>query len=215
MFYVEIMVDGNRALDAKIHHIDNHNSAAASGQPTVQNCPEMVECLNKADFATFVKHLEGLMSIYALKKTDVAEKSRCWNTLSIVESDMELMYHSYNHSSGAGVANTDPYQMIHCSPLGLVKPRVGGLPMRITFFMTPSEMLMLQQQINSRQAAGESFAQLLDSGDSSFGLSVTVALEACHTPNMLPATSLINRANMGRIPLGPTNSIQLCARSVR
>ena len=36
MFYVEIVVDGNRAMDAKIHHIDNQNPANGHSQPTVQ-----------------------------------------------------------------------------------------------------------------------------------------------------------------------------------
>ena len=36
MFYVEIVVsDGNRAVDAKVHHIDG-SQTSQSGQPSVQ-----------------------------------------------------------------------------------------------------------------------------------------------------------------------------------
>ena len=100
--------------------------------------------------------------------------------------------------------------------MGLVTSRVGGLPMRITYFLTPSEMLLLQQQMTASNRSGESLAQLLanNSCDSegSLGLSVTLALEACQSPNLLPASNLLNRSNLARIPLGPANSIQLCAR---
>ena len=54
--------------------------------------------MNRADFKTFVKHLDGLQAIYdALKKTSAAaEKSRCWNTLSVVERDLETLHAGFN-----------------------------------------------------------------------------------------------------------------------
>ena len=201
MFYVEIVVsDGNRAVDAKVHHIDG-SQTSQSGQPSVQDCPEMVDCLNRADFKTFVKHLDGLQAIYdALKKTSAAaEKSRCWNTLSVVERDLETLHAGFN----AGVDTRDPYRLVHCSALGLVRPRVGGLPLRITYFLTPSQLLLLRQQ----QSGGVSLTQMLTNNNGEKedqGLSATVALEACQSPNLLPASSLVNRSNLtSRVPLSP------------
>ena len=122
-----------------------------------------------------------------------------------------LLNHRYKLS---GIDTCDPYRLVHCSALGLVRPRVGGLPLRITYFLTPSQLLLLRQQ----QSGGISLTQMLtnnNEGKEDLGLSATVALEACQSPNLLPASSLVNRSNLtSRVPLSPSNSVQLCARFV-
>ena len=100
-----------------------------------------------------------------------------------------MLNHCYELS---GVDTRDPYRLVHCSALGLVRPRVGGLPLRITYFLTPSQLLLLRQQ----QSGGVSLTQMLTNNNGEkedLGLSATVALEACQSPNLLPASSLVNR----------------------
>jgi hypothetical protein len=43
----------------------------------VRPAPQIVDCLNNQEFETFVKHVEGLVSVYSLNCTPV-EKSRAW-----------------------------------------------------------------------------------------------------------------------------------------
>ena len=65
-----------------------------------------------------------------------------------MERDLEALYLSYRNfggGGGGGGLSEDPMQFVLCTPLGLVKPRAGGLPMRLTYFMTPSEMLQLEK----------------------------------------------------------------------
>ena len=85
-FYVEINIDGGsgRIVEAKVHHIDSNNQTNSAPK----NCPEIINCLTKGDFAKFVDHLEGLMSIYDMPNASAQDKTRGWNSLSVLESDL-------------------------------------------------------------------------------------------------------------------------------
>ena len=89
------------------------------------------------DFATFVSHLEGLVSIYSLGSQAVAaDKSRAWNALTFVERDIDKAY-----SSQVAAPSLSPVDLIHSTPLGMVEPRRGGLPMRIRYFLPPHHLI--------------------------------------------------------------------------
>ena len=60
----------------------------------------MIQCLNSGDFGRFIKHLEGLMLVYDLKGNhaiSAPQKSMAWNSLSILERDLEMVYNSYRY----------------------------------------------------------------------------------------------------------------------
>ena len=63
-----------------------------------QSCVQIIECLNKGDFGRFIQHLQGLMMIYDLKGSQIIpapQKSMAWNSLSVLERDLEMVYASY------------------------------------------------------------------------------------------------------------------------
>jgi hypothetical protein len=87
-FFFEINIEGStgRVAEAKVHHIDANQSSQQTSLP--KNCPEIIECLTKGDFNQFVDHLEGLMTIYDMPSASPKDKTRGWNALSILESDL-------------------------------------------------------------------------------------------------------------------------------
>lgn len=87
-FYVEIYIEGTtgRVVEAKVHHIDSNHPNQQTNPP--KNCPEIIDCLTKGDFAMFVDHLEGLMAIYDMPNASAQDKTRGWNALSILEHDL-------------------------------------------------------------------------------------------------------------------------------
>lgn len=93
MFYVEINIDSaGNVNEAKIHHIDTTQS---NQPPITQNCPEIIDCLSNGDFAKFIAHLNGLVSIYNLSPATAPEKSKAWNALSCLEQDLEMIFAGY------------------------------------------------------------------------------------------------------------------------
>ena len=120
-----------------------------------------------------------------------------------MERDLEAMSHNYRRFSES---LQEPLQFVQSSQLGLVKPRSGGLPMRITYFMTPSEILSLGTETQTLEQIANR------ENDHETGLSVTLALEASHSPNLVPITSMVTRSNV--VPLSSANSKCLNARFV-
>ena len=89
-FYVEINIEGastsGKIVEAKVHHIDSNNPNQQTTTP--KNCPEIIACLTNGDFNKFIDHLEGLMAIYDIPNASAQDKSRGWQSLSILESDL-------------------------------------------------------------------------------------------------------------------------------
>ena len=132
-FYVEINIEGStgRVAEAKVHHIDsNHPNQQAS---TPKNCPEIIQCLTKGDFNKFIDHLEGLMSIYDIPNCSAQDKTRGWNALALCEADLLRLDQNYG--------NEDICTRINHGNLGLVQARAGGLPLKMTYFISPSDKL--------------------------------------------------------------------------
>ncbi len=102
----------------------------------MQNCPEIIACLTAGDFATFIRHLEGLVSVYALgPQASAPDKSRAFNALSCAERDLEKYFNTYKESTASAA------ELVHSTPLGLVEPRRGGLPMRMRYFLPPCHLI--------------------------------------------------------------------------
>ncbi len=203
MFYVEINIDGStgRVAEAKVHHIDT----TQANHQTTTNCPEIIECLTKGDFNRFVDHLEGLMSIYDMKNASPQDKSRGWSALSILEADLGKIYSTYKQ-----FINSDVGSLIDSSPLGLVQPRAGGIPMRLTFFLPTYDLI----SPSAKALLPPSADKIMDEG---LGLSVTVGIERSEKPQSLPVHSLVTLDKDGspyEVPLSANNSATLPARYV-
>ncbi len=213
MFYVEINIDAGSGSvnEAKIHHIDSSGgsgggggSAAAgassgggqqSGSSGSYNCPEMMECLSRGDFATFVAHLEGLVAAYDLgPAATAADKSRAWNALRCVESDLEQVFNSYRPWS-----SNDAQSVLHSTPLGLLHPRCGGLPLKMRYFLAPPDLLVNGGRTALRPS--DVTEALLVEKD--LGLTATLAMERSDdgAPCLVPTKSLISGLGHNDVPL--------------
>ncbi|KAL5006879.1 hypothetical protein ScPMuIL_015685 [Solemya velum] len=122
MFVVDVLLEGSGVKDVKVEH-----------QADPSNCEELVEVLGNGDFDEFTKHLEGLMNVYTISG-DRKQKCKVFHALHSLQTDLNVL--AQLQSSISGVAN-----YIHKSPLGILLPRKGGLPMKLIYFVSPYNLL--------------------------------------------------------------------------
>ncbi|XP_017036570.1 mediator of RNA polymerase II transcription subunit 1 isoform X2 [Drosophila kikkawai] len=178
MFYVEILLDAAGSLtDVKVHHeckIEQQSS-------------ELVACLKSGDFADFTVQLEGLSSIYQLN-AEPKVKKKAFVALQALETDIQSLYQMQlqNHSS-------DSYALMTSSSVGLVLPRRGGHPMKLTYFCPPLHL----PEGDPKLASGDfSIDKVMRS---SHGLSATVNLEGSSANKLqtMPTVSFVRDAQTG------------------
>ncbi|KQS44386.1 mediator of RNA polymerase II transcription subunit 1 isoform X2 [Drosophila erecta] len=178
MFYVEILLDAAGSLsDVKVHHeckIEQQSS-------------ELVACLKSGDFADFTVQLEGLSSIYQLN-AEPKVKKKAFLALQAMETDIQSLYqlHLQSHSG-------DSYSLMTSSSVGLVLPRRGGHPMKLTYFCPP---LHLPEGDPKLASSDFTIDQVMRS---SYGLSATVNLEGSSANKLqtLPTMTLVRDAQTG------------------
>lgn len=129
MFYLEILLNASGGVqDVKVHHECK----------SLQSCSELVECLTKGDFTDFTAQLEGLTAIYQLN-AEPKIKSKAFIALQAIEQDVWNMFQLNNYFP-------DVRSLVAKSPTGFVQQRRGGHPMRLTYYLSPMELLDLQSQ---------------------------------------------------------------------
>lgn len=195
MFYLEVILDGN----GKVHDVKVHHEFVMEQQ----SCQELVSCLLKGDFADFTAQLEGLTSIYQLN-ADKKTKSNAFVALQALESDLQTLY-SLNAN------NKDPYALVQ-SAVGILQSRRGGHPMRLTYFVSPYQLLDVDSG-----ALRPLTVELVHAQSSTIGFSVTVHLEAASS-NKLQIKQIVKvhddpQGNRGPeyIQISADNSIMLPA----
>ncbi|EDW44396.1 mediator of RNA polymerase II transcription subunit 1 isoform X1 [Drosophila sechellia] len=178
MFYVEILLDAAGSLsDVKVHHeckIEQQSS-------------ELVACLKSGDFADFTVQLEGLSSIYQLN-AEPKVKKKAFVALQAMETDIQSLYqlHLQSHSG-------DSYSLMTSSSVGLVLPRRGGHPMKLTYFCPPLHL----PEGDPKLASGDfTIDQVMRS---SYGLSATINLEGSSANKLqtLPTVTLVRDSQTG------------------
>lgn len=88
--------------------------------------------------ANFMCSDQGLCGIYQMT-AEKNLKAKAFAALSALEIDLVSMskLQSFRQDISGGV---------HKSPLGIVIPRVGGLPLSLTYFLSPYELLSVKSQ---------------------------------------------------------------------
>ncbi|XP_064614002.1 mediator of RNA polymerase II transcription subunit 1-like [Liolophura sinensis] len=123
MFYVEVYLDPEKAVrDVRIAH---------QGEAT--SCPELLRLLSAGEFTQFTKHLEGLSMSYQIVG-DKKQRTKAFHALQSLETDLNLLAQLQSSINGVG-------NYIHKSPLGILIPRNGGLPMKLIYFVSPYDLL--------------------------------------------------------------------------
>ena len=124
MFYVEVVLDpaSGYVNDVKVAH-----------QADPVSCPELTHVLRASDFAEFTKHMEGISAIYQLS-ADSKQKSKAYTSLYCLESDLSTLARLQSYVS-------EPVNIIHKTPVGVLEPRKGGHAMKLTFFVSPYELI--------------------------------------------------------------------------
>ncbi|KAH6939635.1 hypothetical protein HPB50_020236 [Hyalomma asiaticum] len=171
MFYVEVLLETSGTVkDVKISH---------HGDPL--SCPELTQVLLRGDFAEFTKHLEGLASIYQLN-ADKKQKTKAYLALQALETDLSILSQLQSFMN-------EPSNLVHKSPVGILQPRKGGHPMKLTFFISPYDLLDVDSKSSiPLTVEGKS---ILEKG---LGHSVSVCIESSGS-HKLQTTSLISVTN--------------------
>lgn len=193
MFYLEILLDDSGSVqDVKVHHECK----------SLQSCSELVDCLVKGDFADFTVQLEGLASIYQLN-AEPKIKSKAFSALQAVEQDVSTMA-QLNHQF-----YPDVQSVLMQSPTGLVQKRRGGHPMKLTFFISPMELLDAKSQ-----SLLSCTAELVHT--KRLGQSVTINLEAsvAHKLQIAPTLNVTDPQKITYDPMTTFNSTMLPASFV-
>ncbi|XP_065308531.1 mediator of RNA polymerase II transcription subunit 1 isoform X1 [Dermacentor albipictus] len=169
MFYVEVLLESSGTVnDVKISH---------HGDPL--SCPELTQVLLRGDFAEFTKHLEGLASIYQLN-ADKKQKTKAYLALQALETDLGILSQLQSFMN-------EPSNLVHKSPVGILQPRKGGHPMKLTFFISPYDLL----DVDSKSSIPLTVEAILEKG---LGQSVSVCIESSGS-HKLQTTSLISVTN--------------------
>ncbi|XP_075163939.1 mediator complex subunit 1 isoform X2 [Haematobia irritans] len=155
MFYLEIILDSNGSLtDVKVHH---------ESKVEQQSCSELVDCLNRGDFADFTAQLEGFSSIYQLN-AESKVKIKAYDAMLAMETDLYNIFQMQNFSKDTG-------QVLQDSAVGIVMQRRGGHPMRLVYFVSPYDLISLETK-SLQPITLDTFS------NKKIGFSVTVNLEA-------------------------------------
>ncbi|CAH0564837.1 unnamed protein product [Brassicogethes aeneus] len=182
MFYLEIVLDASGTVkDVKIHH---------EGKMEQQSCMELVNCLSSGDFDDFTAQLEGFTSIYQLN-AEKKVKCKAFTALESLEADLTTL-------AQLQVFMKEPFNLIHKSPVGILEKRRGGHPMRLTYFVSPYELLNVER--------GDMDAISVENVVSkNMGYSVTVCMEGAAAHKLQTSTLItVNRSLNGKNT--PSNS---------
>ena len=93
---------------------------------------------------------------------------------------------------------------INHNPLGFVQPRAGGLPLRLTFFISPQDRV---------DVISKSFLTLTPAiiSQENIGVSASIGIERSDQPQPLPVHPLISAPDGKEIPMTASNSVRLPA----
>ncbi|KAJ8972690.1 hypothetical protein NQ317_001711 [Molorchus minor] len=189
MFYLEIFLDPSGAVkDVKIHH---------EGKKDQQSCTELVNCLSRGDFDDFTAQLEGFASIYELN-AEKKVKCKAFIALESLETDLTTL-------AQLQMFMKESFSLIHKSPVGILEKRRGGHPMKLTYFVSPYDLINVEK--NDLDAI--SIETIINK---KLGYSVTVCMDgsAAHklqTDSLITVNRNINGKNTPSYsPLTPQNS---------
>lgn len=193
MFYLEIILDQNgKVQDVKVHH---------ECKMKQQSCSELVSCLQRGDFVDFTTQLEGLASIYQLN-AEKKIKLNAFVALQALETDL------YNLYSLSTQHFNDIHSLLLKSPLGVVQKRRGGHAMKLSYFVTPYDLLDLEARMMKPLNVDLILSEKI-------GCSVAVNLEAS-TANKLQIQPLLVQQGNSPVysPIEKHNSTSLPATFV-
>ncbi|CAH0715649.1 unnamed protein product, partial [Brenthis ino] len=190
MFYLEILVESSGSVkDVKIHH---------EGKIEQQSCEELVQCISRGDFADFTAQLEGLTAVYQLN-AEKKVKCKAFSALQSLEEDLCTLRQLQSMIK-------DPWAQVHKSPIGFLQKRRGGHAMRLTYFVSPYELLDKDKGLQPLTV------ELLTMGKPSASSGLASLVAPSHTPIGHSATVLLEGSTANKLQLSPIISGQRGAK---
>ncbi|XP_063624060.1 mediator of RNA polymerase II transcription subunit 1 [Cydia splendana] len=181
MFYLEILVESSGSVkDVKIHH---------EGKIEQQSCEELVACISRGDFADFTAQLEGLTAVYQLN-AEKKVKCKAFSALQSLEEDLCTLRQLQS-------VNKDPWAQVYKSPTGFLQKRRGGHAMRLTYFVSPYELLDKEKGLQPLTV------ELLSMGKPSASSGLASLVAPSHTPVGHSATVLLEGSTANKLQLAP------------
>ncbi|XP_046389679.1 mediator of RNA polymerase II transcription subunit 1-like [Ischnura elegans] len=176
MFYLEVVLEPSGVVkDVKIHH---------EGKVEQQSCEELVDCLSRGDFADFSQQLEGLASIYQLN-AEKKVKCKAFLALQSLEKDLGTLAQLQTFIK-------EPFNLVHKSPVGILEKRRGGHALKLTYFVSPYDLLDMESKSSIPLTVENVISENL-------GHSVTVCIESSTSHKLQTAPLItVNRSPNGK-----------------
>lgn len=190
-FYVEVVMGENgNVKDVMV---------AQSKDPV--SCPEMCEALRENNFKEFGEHLKGLTEFYQ-GGGDGNQKTKAFTSLQCLEKDL-LTLLGLSKKPGS-----TPLILVKNS-LGYCTPRAGGRHMRLTYFVSPYDLLDVEQKQAKELGPDDPLPK-------DIGLWVSLGVESSPPRKLQTMPLIVTATTDGKLThvntaIGPTNSILLPA----
>ncbi|XP_071942515.1 uncharacterized protein [Antedon mediterranea] len=179
VFYVEVMLENSGLVeDVKIFRQDDSES-----------CPAMRDSLRQSNFKGFVDHLKGINRFYHLP-CEIAMKRDAFKCLQSLEDDIKAVFEM------SCLGTTNVLVLILNGLAGFVTPRIGGYPLRMTFFVSPYDLLNVENKTCTVLSMSDPLPE-------DMGISLSVNLEGSHTRKLQSSGTLYNNATHSEGKKGP------------
>jgi mediator of RNA polymerase II transcription subunit 1 len=184
-FYLEVGFHENGLVSsAKVVH-----THLGSREPLILD-----SVLTDHTFSTLESHLSGLLQVYSQAEGQ-QEGGQLFQALSATESVLRSIY---QHGQSAS-----PQEAIMSHPMGLLTPRDGGLPMKLTYFQHPYD------------AMTKPLSDHVTSHDHEVGVTASVLVEkSTHHCLLSLDPNLFSVKNKGFHPINASNGVSLPATFV-
>ncbi len=117
------------------------------------------------------------MAIYDMPSASAQDKTRGWNALSFLEADLVRI--------GSYLDSEDLNSTVNHGPLGFVQSRAGGLPLRLTYFISPLDKV----DVVTKSLRPLTQAMICEEN---LGISATIGIERSEQSRPMPIHPLIS-----------------------
>ncbi|GAU93005.1 hypothetical protein RvY_05006 [Ramazzottius varieornatus] len=143
-----------------------------------EGCPKMAKALRLKDMMEFHEHMKGLQNMYSLTPERHLRRP-LFLCLTNLENDLMSMDQHISQWQ------MPPLDMVKYSPCGLLVPRSEGKPLRVGFFVAPSDLVERDGSLMR--------ADFVVLGARQIGLWASVTVTAISNAEWLPSTPTFRR----------------------
>ncbi|OQV19547.1 putative Mediator of RNA polymerase II transcription subunit 1 [Hypsibius exemplaris] len=126
-FRLDIQIVSGNVIDVWVLHQQRGH---------LESCPQIAKALRLRDMSEFDVHVTGLWKMYTFS-ADKAKRPSFFLCLCALEEDLYAIHKQLIQW------NVPPLELVRSGPVGLIAPRMDGIPFRLGFFVAPANLVEL------------------------------------------------------------------------